>query len=345
MSSSFKKISSWNTKNKEGITIGLTTESKRGSDCSLTDGVINRVLTLANTQMTLSGGFTVYVNGLSRVPTTEYTVSHKVAASTITFLNAVWDADYIVVIYVQGSGAPSVSRYCTYQDVYTKTGLSATELSSTIVDFLIIDGEAEIDMLCGRAFTNANSATEFLSTKRADILDKETTSFSVSRWPIQSVTECKLLDIDGNAIATFDTLSSAEIVAGTYQSDDYWLDVINDPITNTTTPIGHFKLKTDSIAEGTNNVKVTYTYGYSAVPDVIRMLSQCMAGIRCWLTFMGGQYNRIDSYNIPQQAVNKGAFYDRCMKNVQILTEEANRLLDRIGRKPRRLFFASGNAR
>jgi len=125
----------------------LSTETKRGSNCSLTDGVTNRVLTLANTQLTVSGGFLVFNNGLSLTTTTEYTVSHAIANSTITFLNVVWDADYLTIIYVQGSTAPAVAKYCTYTDVYNKTGLSTSEVGSAIVDALILDAEAELDAI------------------------------------------------------------------------------------------------------------------------------------------------------------------------------------------------------
>jgi len=323
----------------------LSTQVKRGSDCSLTDGVTNRVLTLANTQLTVSGGFLVFNNGLSLTTTTEYTVSHSTANSTITFLNIVWDADYLTIIYVQGSTAPAVAKYCTYTDVYNKTGLSTSEVGSAIVDALILDAEAELEMQAGRVFTNANSITEYLSTKDKDIIGNYASSFQLSHYPVQSITLCNIVDIDGNATSTFDTMTSAEIIAHTYESEDYWLQTMNDPVTNSIIPNGKITLKESTIAKGTNNVKVSYTYGYSSVPQVIWNLAVCLSAIRVWITFMGGQYDRITSYNIPQQGVVKGDIYQRGQQQINMINEEANRLFNRIGKKTLSFFASSGDSR
>ena len=69
-----------------------------------------------------------------------------------------------------------------------------------------------------------------------------------------------------------------------------------------------------------------------------------MAGVRAWVQFMGGQYNRFNSYSVPQQSVNKGDFFQRGKQMINELTQEANRLLDRIGRGTRRLAFGTGGS-
>ena len=99
---------------------------------------------------------------------------------------------------------------------------------------------------------------------------------------------------------------------------------------------------TEEIPPGNNNIQISYTYGYTTLPTQIRTLACCLAGIRAWVNFMGGSYNYLNSYSIPQQSVNKGDFYDRAQKNIEALTNEANGLLDRVGRKPRTLFVSSG---
>ena len=325
--------------------MSIATENKRGSDCSLTDGLPNRVLTLGNVQLTQAGGFMVFVNGLNLVLNVDYTVTHNAAASTVTFLNAMWNANYIAVIYIQGSSPPSVGKYCLNTDVYQKTGLSSSEVSTTIVDAMILDAEAELEMLTARVFTNNNSYTDWLNTKDKDIIGNYSTTFVATHYPIQSVTVCNLLDIDGNTTESFATLTAVQIASGVYDTVDYWLDTINDPLTNGPSPYGKFILKTVTIPKGTHTIKVTYTYGYSSVPQSIKNVSCCLAGIRIWLAFMGASYNRLDSYSIPQQSVNKGQFYQRCQDNIKLLTEEALRLLDRIGRKPRTFFCATGDTR
>lgn len=70
---------------------------KRGSNCSGNNGAANRVLTLGNTSLTT--GVIIFVNGTFLHPTHDYTVSHLAASSTITFLNPIWNEDYIDGLY------------------------------------------------------------------------------------------------------------------------------------------------------------------------------------------------------------------------------------------------------
>ena len=71
-------------------------ENKLGSDCSGSDGAANRTLTLAKTGVR-STGLTITVNGTSlhEGAGKDFTISTNV----ITFLNAIWNADNIRVVY------------------------------------------------------------------------------------------------------------------------------------------------------------------------------------------------------------------------------------------------------
>lgn len=88
----------WNAMVTDQKTRGVTTEDKRGSNCSLNDGDTSRVLTLANTSTTKSDGFLVVVNG-TVLHSADYTATHNSSSSTVTFNNPVHDSDYIKVIY------------------------------------------------------------------------------------------------------------------------------------------------------------------------------------------------------------------------------------------------------
>lgn len=238
--------------------------------------------------------------------------------------------------------------YTSVAQVQAKTGLSNSEVDLTnddIVRTTIEDAESEVEMLTGRKFTDGNADAEYFSTQGKDVTDNFQRTVIASHFPIQSVVTFNLLNLDGSAISTFDPLTSAQITAGTFDTDQYWLELLNDPLTNVASPTGKFVLKVQTITAGTNTVYLAYTYGYSAVPSVIRDLATCLAGVRCWLRFLGASYNRLNDYSIPQQTVSKGDFYQRGKQNIDLLTEEAERLLDRIGRKPRTLFFASGSPR
>ena len=76
-----------------------TPENSTGASCSLTDGDADRVYTLSNTTLTQAGGFFVYVNGLFQ-HSSQITVTHAASASTIQFIDKLWDADVISMIYM-----------------------------------------------------------------------------------------------------------------------------------------------------------------------------------------------------------------------------------------------------
>jgi hypothetical protein len=171
------------------------------------------------------------------------------------------------------------------------------------------------------------------------------TSCLCNFYPIQSITEFKTLYIDGTANQTFDTLTSVQIAAGTYDTDDYWLDTLQDPLNGSISAYGKITLKTQTFPVGKNNIKIAGTYGYASVPTVVKELSACLAGIRTWLNFLGAGYNRLNSYSIPQQTADKGDFYARGMVCIKQLTERAETLYNRIGKRKDRLFFASSASR
>ena len=73
------------------------TEEGLGSDCSGSDGATNRVWTLGNSS--LSSTELIFLDGVCLDNGTQYTVSHLVASTTITFLIEVWDDQKLKVLY------------------------------------------------------------------------------------------------------------------------------------------------------------------------------------------------------------------------------------------------------
>jgi hypothetical protein len=235
--------------------------------------------------------------------------------------------------------------YCVNTDVYSKTGLSTSEVASALVDAYILEATAELESLAGRSFANGNSVTEYIGFRDKDITGLYQNNLQLSHYPIQSISLFTKLDSDGTATTTYANLTSVQITAGTISTVDYWLNTSNDSLTNSILPNGQIMMKTDTFPASTHGAKVTYTYGYATVPKLIESVTSCLAGIRTWLHFIGASYNRLNSYSIPQQTVQKGDFYQRGMQNINLLTEEANRLLDRIGRAPRTFILATGGNR
>ena len=77
---------------------GAQIENNRGSDCTGSDAGTSRTITLNNTKITTDDTVLVFVNGLG-LQSADYSIAHNAAASVITFVNAIWNTDYIRAVY------------------------------------------------------------------------------------------------------------------------------------------------------------------------------------------------------------------------------------------------------
>lgn len=235
-------------------------------------------------------------------------------------------------------------KYTSATKVYNRSGLSATEIDLSSNLEPIEDGETELEAYAGRSFADAQAFTVYLNGTERDIFGNKATTLLIPYYPILSITEFKFLNTDGSVGTTLDTLSSVEISEGTYYSDDYWMATAKDPLTNGIVCTGFVNFMAETVPVGFNRVKIVGTYGYGSVPAVVETCATCMVGIRAWVQFLGGQYNRLNSYSIPQQSVNKGDFYQRGKQMIEELTQEAMRLLKIIGRTQDTLAFGTGGS-
>lgn len=214
--------------------------------------------------------------------------------------------------------------YCTVDQVRVKTGLTTSEISDNDIQLLINFADAEIDNRVGQKFASGTSVTEYYSIytpKRAD--DILPNRILLKHYPVQSITSFTLINSSNTAYSTLDTLSSTEIDAGTYISDDYYCDV----------DTGIIELSSMSFDFVPDRAKITYTYGKSELPYIISELSACLTGIRAWINFLGGNYDRLNSYSLPEQSYDKGDFYGRGIKMIELLKGNAEELFNQIGRK------------
>lgn len=321
-------------------------ESYTGADLTGVDGATNRVLTLANTSLSIDPVMIFIDNQI--IATADTTIVHKVASSTVQFLIPIYNTQVVrVIYYLTGYALSGTFYYTDIAKVYAKSGLSITEVdftSGSNAD-LIYEAEAELETVTGKKWTNGNIMTEYFDGQKQDILGTGQYSRMIvlSRYPIQSITSFQILNTDQTVNKSYSSLSSASISAGTYYTTDYTLDTITDNITNAIIPTGKINLISDVFPTGVKNIKVVYTYGYSSVPILIQNLASCIASIRAWIRFLGGSYNYLNSYSIPQQSVNKGDLYERGKENIRMLTEEAERLLGQVGKRQSKVFFASGS--
>ena len=102
---------------------GPTSNAFEGSIATGSDGDSGRTVSLDNTNLTLQSGFQVYVDGVTLVLTTDYTVVHNPSGSVVTFVNALWDSSNISIIYYLTTG------------VYTNNPTEADFYGGPIKDF------------------------------------------------------------------------------------------------------------------------------------------------------------------------------------------------------------------
>ena len=224
--------------------------------------------------------------------------------------------------------------YSTTSQFRLVSGLTTSEISDDNVTVLIDFSDSEIDGLFNRSFGDANSFTEYVSVylpKRSD--DIAPNRFILKYYPIQSITKFELVTSTSSVTATLATLSSDMIEVNNFQTADYFLDP----------SYGLVELNTRTIQFSPSKAKISGTYGYSETPTHVQELSAVLTAIRAWLNFLGGNYDRLNRYKLPEQEYDKGDFYDRGLKSIERLSDKANTLVGLIGSKYRsQLFSTSG---
>lgn len=225
-----------------------------------------------------------------------------------------------------------MTAYSTSSQFALISGLSTTEMTVSDMVTLISYADAEIDSLFNRSFSNGTSFTEYVSVylpKRAD--DIAPNRFTIKHYPVQSITEFILVDSVGTTTATLSTMTTTTISSNLLQTANYFIE----PDT------GLIEMNSYSVQFTPSKAKITGTYGYETVPTFVSELSAVIASIRGWVRFLGGNYNRLNKYSLPEQSYDKGDFSERGRKTIDSLTQKANDLKSLIGEKYKSQFFST----
>jgi len=210
-----------------------------------------------------------------------------------------------------------------------KTGLTSSEVSVNSISSLISIADAEIDSTTNQKFSSGNSQIEYANVyppKRAD--DLSPNRILTKHYPIQSITEFLLVDSSGTTITTLSTLPSASVTAGNHITANYYCEPESGLIELTSLAFDYVPRK----------AKLTYTYGWSTVPTVIGELSACLAGIRAWIYFLGGNYSTVEKYSLPEQSYDKGVLFERGQKIIDELSKKSEELFNQLQKKQRSQF-------
>lgn len=77
----------------------MKTENYNGSDATGNSGETSRVLTLLNTRSTRDDGLLIVVDTFVLHPSIDFTISHKISSSQVTFLNPLFNSQRITITY------------------------------------------------------------------------------------------------------------------------------------------------------------------------------------------------------------------------------------------------------
>jgi len=214
--------------------------------------------------------------------------------------------------------------YTTPALVRQKTGLTSSEITDDEIIVAISFSDSEIENTTGQKFGNGITATEYYSyypPKRVD--DVLPNRLMLKHFPVQSITSFLILDSTGDTSSTLANLSAAEILADTWQTADYFIDPL----------IGNIELSSQVFGFVPKRAKISYTYGTPTLAPFITELSACLAGMAVTVKYLGGNYDRVNSYTVPEQTYNKGDFYDRGIKIIKQLEKKSESLYKQIGKK------------
>lgn len=156
-----------------------TIENYHGSDCSGSNGDSSRVLTLANTSLTNSNDFFVFVNSSFLHPSQDYSVSHSTINTIIIFTNSLWDDQAITVKY---STTTSVSGagYCSIDDVRLISKLTTSDISDEDLTDLIAISTKEINKKIN--IEVIREPVNYIDITRQNKIDGSNTTYYLRNW-------------------------------------------------------------------------------------------------------------------------------------------------------------------
>jgi len=249
----------------------------------------------------------IYIDGVAKTRTTDYTMNNNWGRITFGI-------------------APTQDKAIHADYKYYPEGVTNEDVES-----YISDAEAEVEEYTGRKFVSGTSYIEYFegnpeqikvtdSVKVGsyyEISDEKQRFIVLSKYPVQSITSLQFLNDDGTVS---DTLT---------QNTDFHL--LNNRIylfTNVR-PVGEYKTK----------IKVVYTYGYTSVPRNIQNLVSVIAGIQFIVRMMGGSYDDMTSYSVPELTATLGEPYVNLRSALEQLEKKRDRLIMTVGRKVRSVVF------
>lgn len=232
--------------------------------------------------------------------------------------------------------ASNLVKYCTVQDVWDYLdGIGSTDISAARVIKEIRRAEAQIEQKTGQKFTSTsvsqevydfNQYTTWYSPEMLEFpsvanirSDYQNLAYRdrirLKNFPVLSVTT-----LQRNLAAANQTDSWETLTQNTGSGGDFLIDL------NT----GYIDFVEDKPRYGKRAMRVTYTYGYSAVPKTVEKLTILLAVKSILMTKMAkSQFDSTDSITLAEISIRKGAAEG--VRFLEGMKMEVNELWEQVG--------------
>ena len=197
------------------------------------------------------------------------------------------------------------TTYCQNTDVYRATGLTSATISTTDVDAFIYEAEEWIDDWFDTTFSTRSVTETRDGTGTRDMFLGWYPKVFQDAAPVLTITA---LAIDGVSVTP----------AKVYVYPESGRIILKDNAEVTT-----------FTATKPQQVVVTYSYGCASVPKVIKQLTTMVAGIHALIEQIGGTWDDVTSYNLPEFSANKGEPYANIRETITKLDARLKEILDR----------------
>lgn len=186
-------------------------------------------------------------------------------------------------------------------------------------------------------YYDGSSWTSFTPTAETTGADSFTADGRITWSSLSSWTETT---VNGSSSLFF---VRARLTAGSYSTAPKANHISPDPdsIISREVPLYSIRWDTfgrvvfldDELPNGTRNVKVTYNYGKSSVPDLIKELSGLYAGLRAYAYISGGSYDDETGITIGRMQISIGEVYVNVREVVRQFEQRIKDILRVMGKR------------
>jgi len=89
----------------------------------------------------------------------------------------------------------------------------------------------------------------------------------------------------------------------------------------------------DRFTNGTRNIRVDYTHGYTTTPGMVEELASMLMGIRAYANITGGSYDDATSYQLPEISLSIGEVYVNVAEVTRQFKARIEFILQELGKK------------